>query len=189
MDLDRDQDALADLDRCLELDPTFPVRQDWRAKALAGTGNLQLAAQETLKALRAHPEGKYAGMGVCPQDWADCAEAFVKAGDVKTATALLEEYLAKYAQKVTSYACYTTAPLRMLARFLLQAGDADRAAGLARTAYSNIQHRCPMDILVYALTLEAIGHKEEALQVAEEALRINDQEQEALALRERVRSA
>src|SRR5262245_60556195 len=67
MNMDRDEDALADLDRCLELDAAFPGARDWRAKALAGTGRLQLAATARLQSLREHPDGKYLGMGVSPQ--------------------------------------------------------------------------------------------------------------------------
>jgi len=76
----------------------------------------------------------------------------------------------------------------MLARLLLRAGTADRAPSLARAAYSNEKHRCPMDFVVYALALEAVGHKEEELKVTEEALRQNDQMDEAIALRRRLRS-
>src|SRR5690242_19488985 len=52
MNMDRDQDALLDQDQCLALEPDFPGARDWRARALAGTGSLQLAAQERLKSLR-----------------------------------------------------------------------------------------------------------------------------------------
>jgi hypothetical protein len=45
-----------------------------------------------------------------------------------------------------------------------------------------------MDFVVYALALEAVGHKEEELKVTEEALRQNDQMDEAIALRRRLRS-
>jgi tetratricopeptide (TPR) repeat protein len=188
LNMDRDEDALPDLDRCLQLDPAFPGARDWRAKALTGTGSLQLAAKEQLKSLREHPNGKHAGMGVCPRDWADCADAFVKAGDTKTAVDLLEEYLAVHAKKVTLYARFETAPVRMLSRLLLDAGEAERSAHLARTAYLNKKYRCPTDFVAYALALEALGHKEEALKVTEEALEQNDQMEEAIALRRRLRS-
>jgi hypothetical protein len=46
-----------------------------------------------------------------------------------------------------------------------------------------------MDFLIYALALEAVGHKEEALQVADEALRQNDQMEEAIALKKRLHSS
>jgi hypothetical protein len=75
----------------------------------------------------------------------------------------------------------------MLARLLLRAGSRP-CASLARAAYSNEKHRCPMDFVVYALALEAVGHKEEELKVTEEALRQNDQMDEAIALRRRLRS-
>lgn len=88
LNMDQDQQALPDLDRCLELDPHFPGARDWRARALEGTGSLHLAAHERLKSLREHPEGRHSGMGVSPQDWAECAEAFARVGDTETAIAL-----------------------------------------------------------------------------------------------------
>jgi len=73
-------------------------------------------------------------MGVCPQAWADCAEEFVKAGDSAKAIDLLEEYLARHAARVTAYACYETAPLRLLARLLADVGEPERAAELMARA-------------------------------------------------------
>jgi len=185
LNMDQDQEALPDFDRCLELDPAFPGARDWRARALAGTGKLRLAADEQLRSLREHPDGKYVGMGVSPQAWADCAEAFVKAGRAAQAVDLLDEYLEVHAKKVSSYACYETAPLRTLARLLLQV-DPDRAVGLARTAYLNVRHRCPADFVVYALALEAAGQDAEALHVADEALAQNYSLEEAAAVKRRL---
>jgi tetratricopeptide (TPR) repeat protein len=159
--------------------------EDWRATALVGTGSFLLAAQTRLKQLRQYPEGESPGMGVSPLRWTDCAEAFVKAGEEKTATALLEEYLACHTHKVTTYARYETTPLRMLAQLLLRAGEATRVAELAQAAYENLPHRCPTDYIVYALAREAVGDRDEALRVAEETLHISDYE-EVLALKQRL---
>jgi tetratricopeptide (TPR) repeat protein len=186
LNLNRDGEALPDFGRALELNPRFPGARSWRARTLASLGQHREAAGDWLQDLRDYPDGPHAGMGVCPQNWADCAEQFALAGNPGRAIALLEEYLGRYAARVTAYADSVTAPLRLLARLLLQAGEADRAVELARTAYANLQHRCPADFVVYGLALEAVGRKEESLQVAEKALRENDQMEEAIALKRRL---
>src|SRR5262249_315718 len=94
---------------------------------------------------------------------------------------------AKHARKVTSYADFETGPLRTLARLLIESGgDTARALALARKAYRNIKHRCPRDSAIYALALEAAGKKKEALQVADEALAINDQMEEGVGVKRRL---
>jgi hypothetical protein len=55
--------------------------RDWRVRTFESLGEHQQAANDRLKELRDNPEGPYEGMGVIPQDWADCAESFVNAGD------------------------------------------------------------------------------------------------------------
>jgi hypothetical protein len=135
---------LADFGRALELNPTFPGARDWRARTLARLGEHRASAEDRLRDLRDHPNGRHEGWGVCPQDWADCAEEFVKAGDQATAIDLLEEYLARHASHVTAYACYETAPLRLLARLLTEVGDLDRAAELRCRALAS-PHRVPAD--------------------------------------------
>ncbi len=159
-ELNRDPEAVAAFERALELDPVFPGARPWLARTLAGLGENRSAGEAWLRELRDRPEGPHAGMGVCPQTWADCAEQFAKSGDNARAIELLEEYLARHAARVTSYACYETAPLRLLARLLIQSGKSDRGFELARTAYSNLKHRCPADFVDYGLALEAVGHRE-----------------------------
>jgi Tetratricopeptide repeat len=83
-------------------------------------------------------------MGVCPQTWADCASAFAQAGEPARAVELLEEYLAQHASRVTAYACYETAPLRLLAQLLCEAGEVQRAAEVAARARAS-PHRVPAD--------------------------------------------
>jgi predicted Zn-dependent protease len=144
LNLNRDREALADFGKALELNPRFPGARSWRARTLAGLGDHHGAAEDWLQELRDRPNGPHEGMGVCPQNWADCAEQFALAGDSPRAIVLLEEYLARYAAHVTKYACYETAPLRLLARLLEQAGDAERAAELRARARAS-PHRVPAD--------------------------------------------
>ena len=143
LNLNRERDALEDFDRALALDPVFPGSRSWRARTLAGLGEHRLAAEDWLRELRDCPNGP-PGMGVCPQTWADCAEEFVKAGDAVTAVGLLEEYLAGHASRVTAYARFETAPIRLLARLLANAGNESRAADLRRLARAS-QHKVPAD--------------------------------------------
>lgn len=144
LNLQRDREALEDFGRALELDPAFPGARSWRARIRAGRGDHRGAAEDWLHELRACPEGPHAGMGVCPQTWADCAEQFALAGDLPHAIELLEEYLARHAARVTAYARYETAPLRLLARLLEEAGDTTRAAELRARARAS-PHRVPAD--------------------------------------------
>jgi hypothetical protein len=144
LNLDRDREALPDFDRALELDPKFPGARDRRARTLAALGEHRASAEDRLQDLRDHPDGPYASMGVSPQRWADCAEQFAKAGDPARAIELLEEYLAQHASRVTDYACYETAPLRLLARLLADAGQTARARELVARACAS-PHRCPAD--------------------------------------------
>lgn len=174
LNLDRDADAVADFDRALEIAPEFPGALHWRARALESLGDHQGAAEDLLKDLRTNPDGPHEGMGVSPQSWADCAEAFINAGDSQKAKGLLEEYFADYAHKVTSYIHFETAPMRMLAKLLIQSGDLERARELAEKAYSS-EHQCPSDVLVYARALEASGNYADARRVCTEAMEINDQ--------------
>ena len=83
-------------------------------------------------------------MGVSPLDWSGCAEQFALAGEPARAVEVLEEYLARHAARVTAYACHETAPLRLLARLLEEAGDAGRAAELRARARAS-PHRKPAD--------------------------------------------
>jgi predicted Zn-dependent protease len=144
LNLNRDREALADFSKALELNPRFPGARDWRARTLAGLDDHRGAAEDWLQELRDRPNGPHEGMGVCPQTWADCAEQFALAGDPQRAIELLEEYLARYAAYVTRYACYETAPLRLLARLLDQTGDPERAADLRARARAS-PHRVPAD--------------------------------------------
>ncbi|WP_182869993.1 tetratricopeptide repeat protein [Rhodopirellula sp. JC639] len=185
MNLDQDADAVPDFDRALAIDPEFPGARDWRSRALESLGDHQSAAEDRLNDLESHPDGPYEGMGVSPQKWADCAEAFINAGNWQKAQELLEEYFATYAPKVTSYARFETAPMRMLAKLLIQSGDFARACEFAHMAYSS-NYQCPADVFVYALALESVGDLDAARSVCHEAIKINDQMPGVMELHERL---
>lgn len=144
LNMDRNREAVADFDRALELDPKFPGARDWRALTLSDLGEHRASAEDRLRDLRDYPDGPHAGMGMCPQQWADCAEEFAKAGDSAKAVELLEEYLTRHASRVTAYACYETAPLRVLARLLADAGEWKRARELSVRACTS-PHKVPAD--------------------------------------------
>lgn len=172
--LDQNVAAAADFDRALSLDTNFPGARDWRSRVAESLGDVHRAAEERLKELRAKPDGPHKGRGVSPQVWADCASTLMKVGEHDAARQLLDEYFDAYAQKVTSYACYETAPMRMLAKLLVDSGNTDEGLRYANRAYSS-RHRVPADILAYALALEAASRWEEARTVCNEALAVNDQ--------------
>jgi hypothetical protein len=125
------------------LDPLFPGAREWLARTFADLGEHHQAAETWLRYLRDNPDGP-PGMGVSPQSWTDCAEQYVLAGDPVRAIRLLEEYLTQHAARVTAYACYETAPLRLLASLLSASGDAKRAAELRERARAS-PHRVPAD--------------------------------------------
>jgi len=185
LNLDRDSDAVPDFDRALAIDPAFPGARDWRSRALESLGDHQSAAEDRLKVLQSHPDGRHPGMGVSPQDWADCAEAFIKAGNHRTARELLEDYFRNGTNKVTAYARLETAPMRMLAKLLIQAGDSTRACEFGQRAYSS-KHRCPADVVAYALALEASGDSVTARRLCNEAMELNDQMPSVKELHERL---
>lgn len=161
LNLDQDADAVEDFGHTLQLDPDFPGARDWRARALESLGNHQLAATDRLEELRRRPDGPHAGMGVCPQDWAECAEAFVAAGDPTTARSLLEEYFAGPVGSVTKYQRYATAPMRVLARLQLRSGELDSALDTAADAARH-EHSCPADHELYGIVLASCGRVAEA---------------------------
>jgi len=173
LNLNQKSDAAADFDRTLRLDPDFPGARSWRAHVAEALGDVRRAAQERLTDLRSKPNGPL-GMGVSPQTWADCASALMAAGQHEEARLLLQEYFDTYARKVTNYACYETAPMRMLARLLLDSGECEAALRYAQAAYASV-HRMPMDLLAYALALESASRRTDARVVCDEALAINDQ--------------
>lgn len=161
LNLDRDADAIPDFDRALSIDPAFPGARDWRARALESLGDHRQAALDRLEELRRNPDGPHTGMGVSPKNWADCADAFIAAGDPETARTLLLEYFDGPVRKVTQYRSYATAPMRALARLLLKAGDLESAFRFAADAVQD-DHHCPADEELYGVVLASQGRLAEA---------------------------
>ncbi|MCA9175173.1 MAG: hypothetical protein KDB14_11880 [Planctomycetales bacterium] len=172
LSLDHDIDAVDQFDQALAHDPAWPGAREWRARALGAMGEHRRAADGLLQELRMHPEGRHGGMGVDPRQWADCAEAYVRAGECLLARELLDEYFRDHADKVSNYLKFETAPMRVLAQLLINAGETRRAQELAAQAYTN-PNRCPADVLAYALSLEAMGDRDAAHSVCQEALELN----------------
>jgi tetratricopeptide (TPR) repeat protein len=170
----RDSNAVKDFDHALTINPGFPGARDWRSRAAESLGDHKSAAEDRWKDLQAQPDGPHKGMGVSPQQWADCARSFVNAGNSLRAKEILENYFANYAGKVTHYAVYETAPMRMLADLLIQSGDFTRATEFAGKAYES-KHKCPADVMAYAQALEASGDIVNARRICAEAMKWNDQ--------------
>jgi predicted Zn-dependent protease len=77
LNLDRDAEAIADLEQVLKLAPEYPGTKDWYARAQAGQGRPLLAGEVSLQELQALAPEHWSGGG---QAWADCADYFLKAG-------------------------------------------------------------------------------------------------------------
>lgn len=128
--LERYAEAIESYTRALELNSRSPGTLAWRARTHTTVGNHLAAAEDWLRLVREFPDGQHAGMGVCPLDWSNCAEAFALAGEPGRAVELLEEYLSRQAARVDTYKCYKATPLRLLARLARVAGDLERAVDL-----------------------------------------------------------
>ncbi|MEM9819334.1 MAG: tetratricopeptide repeat protein [Cyanobacteria bacterium P01_D01_bin.6] len=185
LNLGRNADAIADFDRALSINSEFPGAYYWRSCALTSLGNHQKAADDRLRDLYLHCNGSDKTMGINPQKWVDCAEAFINAGNSQKARELLEDYFDLYAGKVTSYVCFETSPMRLLASLLIQSGDSAQACELAKRAYSS-NYQCPADILTYATALESSGNLVDARRTCAEALEANAQLPGAIDLYERL---
>jgi tetratricopeptide (TPR) repeat protein len=157
--LDQNEEAVADFRRCLAINPDYPGARDWLARTLFGLKRFAEAAAEKREELRRRPE--HPGMGICPQSWADCADYYRAAGDDQAALAVLDDYFRDYADKVTKYACYTTAPMRRYAELMLDRGEPESAVRVMRKAFAH-PARCPMDGLVWLRALVAARRYDEA---------------------------
>ncbi len=172
LSIDKKTNALSDFDNTLTLEPTYPGARDWRATTYKYLGDHLSAANDYLEDLRANPDGPYEGLGVSHQVWADCADSFIRAGDHLKAKELLEEYFAEYAQKVLAYACYETAPMRILVDLTVHDDEFDQACELAKKGYSS-NHQRPADVSTYFNTLKASGNITEARRIRREAMKKN----------------
>jgi len=126
LNVDRDNLAIADFKKLLEISPEYPGAKDWYSRTLSGLGDIKSSADLKLSELRDNPDGKY-GMGISPQSWAECAETYYKAGDIEKAKEILNEYFDVQIHKVDKYVNYETAPRRVLIKILIDTGRFEQA--------------------------------------------------------------
>ncbi|MGE0495276.1 MAG: tetratricopeptide repeat protein [Vulcanimicrobiota bacterium] len=154
MNLDQDEKAAKDLEKVLEIEPGYPGAKEWLARASAGQGKLLLAAETLLEALPSKSD-------VSPQKWADCARHFLEGGEAGRARQTLETYFAEYEPRVTTYACYLTAPWRLYASILAGQGEPDRALEFAERAAAH-PNKVPADDFMRIQCLAHLGRVAEA---------------------------
>lgn len=174
LELGRDDEAAAPLDRALAIDADFPGARQWRAIVARDQGDHALAASLRIAELRSEQNSPRRIKALGPQAWADAAQSLVDAGDREQARALLEEYFDGPATLVAGQATGETAPMRLLAQLARESGDVGTALAYARRAYES-RHRVPVDLLAYALALEASGNRALARVMADQARQVNDQ--------------
>jgi tetratricopeptide (TPR) repeat protein len=131
LNLNRDAEAIVDLEQVLKLAPEYPGAMHWYAIALAGQGRYMLAAEVRLRELQALPPEHWSANG---QPWADCADYFLKAGAPDRALAALDIYFEQYEEKQRGKWMYSPAPFRLRARALLVLGRLDEALVAAERA-------------------------------------------------------
>src|SRR5262245_21467171 len=159
LNLDRDVDAIADLEQVLKLVPEYPGAKDWYARALAGQGRPLLAAEVKLQELQALAPEHWAGGG---QAWADCADDFLKAGAPDRALAALDTYFERYEEKQRGKYMYSPAPFRQQARALLLLGRPHEALAAAERAVAE-PRTVPADLFIRLRALAAVGQTAQAL--------------------------
>lgn len=151
LNINKDNLAIVDFKKLMELNPTYPGAKDWYSKTLSGLGDLKISADLKLSELRDNPDGKY-GMGVSPQSWAECAETFYKIGDIEKAEKILKEYFDIQISKVDKYLNYETAPRRVLIKILIGTGRFEQALKESKIAMES-KHKVPVD---YELFIESL---------------------------------
>ncbi len=160
LNLEKDYLALIDFKKLLDLNPEYPGGKDWYSRTLSGLGDFKASADMKRSELRDHPDGKY-GMGVSPQDWAECAESYFKAGEIEKAEEVLTEYFDIQLAKIDKYIIYETAPRRVLAKILITTGRFQQALKESSIAMKST-HKVPSDYEVYIESLILNGQAEKA---------------------------
>ncbi len=159
LNLDRDADAIVDLEHVLKHAPEYPGAKHWYAVAQAAQGKPMLAAETRLQELQAlDPEHWTAG----GQAWADCADYFLKAGAPERALAALDIYFDRYEAKQRGKRVYSPAPFRMQARTLLILGRPQEALAAAERALAH-PGTVPADAFVRLRALAAVGETDRAV--------------------------
>jgi tetratricopeptide (TPR) repeat protein len=151
LNIDKDNLAIIDFKKLMELNPEYPGAKDWYSRTLSGLGDLKSSADLKLSELRDNPNGKY-GMGISPQSWAECAETYYKTGDLEKAEELLTEYFDTQISKVDKYISYETAPRRVLIKILIDTGRFEQALQESKIAMES-HHKVPVD---YELFIESL---------------------------------
>jgi len=160
LNIDKDNLAIVDFKKLLELNPEYPGAKDWYSRTLSGLGDLKSSADLKLSALRDNPNGKY-GMGISPQSWAECADNYYKAGDIEKAEEILTEYFDIQISKVDKYVSYETAPRRVLTKILIETGRFQRALKESTIAMKST-HKVPVDYELFIESLILNGQMENA---------------------------
>jgi tetratricopeptide (TPR) repeat protein len=159
LNLNRDAEAIAELEQVFKLAPEYPGAKDWYARAQAGQGRHMLAAEVALQALQAAaPENWKAG----GQAWADCAGYFLKAGAPDRALAALDIYFERYEEKQRDKWMYSPAPFRLRAMALLLLGRPHEALAAAERAVAH-PRTVPADRFIRLHALAAVGQTAQAL--------------------------
>ena len=158
LNLERDLDAIADLEHILKHDPDYPGARNWYARAQRGQGKPMLAAETALEELQSQAPEHSSAKG---QAWADCARYFLEAGAPERALAALDVYFARYEGK-QGYEVYAPAPYRLRALTLLKLGRPQEALAAVERACAD-PHSVPADKFVRIRALAAIGEKERAV--------------------------
>jgi len=160
LNIDKDNLAITDFKKLLQLTPDYPGAKDWYSRTLSGLGDLKSSADMKLSDLRDNPDGKY-GMGISPQNWAECAESFYKAGDIEKAEEILTEYFEVQISKVDKYVNYETAPRRVLTKILIDTGRFQQALKESTIAMKST-HKVPVDYELFIESLILNGQIENA---------------------------
>ena len=159
LNLDRDKEALVDLEVVLARQPDFPGAKKWYASTQAGQGKPLLAAEAKLDELIGFAAEHWAANG---QAWADCASYFIEGGEPGRALAALDVYFAGYEAKQKGYEVYLPAPHRMRATALLALNQPKAALEAAERACS-YSTSVPADKFVRLRALAALGETQRAL--------------------------
>ncbi|GAB1858422.1 hypothetical protein MHTCC0001_32590 [Flavobacteriaceae bacterium MHTCC 0001] len=160
LNIDKDNLAIVDFKKVLQLNPEYPGAKDWYSRTLSELGDLKSSADLKLSELRDNPDGKY-GMGISPQNWAECAETYYKTGDLEKAEELLKEYFDIQISKVDKYVSYETAPRRVLIKILINTGRFQQALQESKIAMES-QHKVPADYELFIESLILNGQMEDA---------------------------
>jgi tetratricopeptide (TPR) repeat protein len=159
LNLNRDLEAIAELEHVLKHAPDYPGAKDWYARAPRDQGKSMLAAEIKLEELLALAPEHWSANG---QTWAECARYFLEAGAPERALAALDVYFARYEGKQQGYESYAPAPYRLRAETLLALGRPQEALAAAERACAD-PHSVPADKFVRIRALAGVGEIDRAL--------------------------